>query len=220
MWLGPRIWCGVRERVGRVRRATIIMASASGTLAPAIARLVAAGEGAVREVIHRFNEIGLAAAWTFGGREGVPAGSALRVRSSSSRRPPRVPASWGARSPGGACASWPATWPQPGPDGAGRPGAGAADRARAPGLLPAHPDSPRGQVGAGPYRPCGGVPHRSCWCPAIRWRVPAPTRGCRRRAARTADSGRRRRDVPRPAVGEAAGRPTGGATSSPGPADA
>jgi len=37
------------------------MASASGTLAPAIARLVAAGEGAVREVIHRFNEIGLAA---------------------------------------------------------------------------------------------------------------------------------------------------------------
>jgi transposase len=60
MWLGPRIWCGVHERVGRVRRATIIMASASGTLAPAIARLVAAGEDAVREAIHRFNEIGLA----------------------------------------------------------------------------------------------------------------------------------------------------------------
>jgi transposase len=53
MWLGPRIWCGVHERVGRVRRATI-------TLAPAIARLVAAGEDAVREAIHRFNEIGLA----------------------------------------------------------------------------------------------------------------------------------------------------------------
>jgi hypothetical protein len=35
--------------------------SASGTLAPAIARLVAADEGAVREAIHRFNEIGLAA---------------------------------------------------------------------------------------------------------------------------------------------------------------
>jgi transposase len=45
----------------RVRRATIIMASASGTPVPAIARLVAADEGTIREVIHRFNEIGLAA---------------------------------------------------------------------------------------------------------------------------------------------------------------
>jgi transposase len=44
----------------RVRRATIIMASASGTPVPAIARLVAADEDTVREVIHRFNEIGLA----------------------------------------------------------------------------------------------------------------------------------------------------------------
>src|SRR6266567_9467075 len=84
---------------------------------------------------HRFSEIGLAAAGTFGGREAVPAGSALRMRSSSSRRPRRVPASWGARSPGGACASWPATWPQPGPDGADRPGAAAVDPARAPDLL-------------------------------------------------------------------------------------
>src|ERR687885_1871977 len=45
----------------RVRRALIIMASASGTPAPAIARLVAAHEDTVREVIHRFNEIGLRA---------------------------------------------------------------------------------------------------------------------------------------------------------------
>jgi len=45
----------------RVRRATIIMASASGTPVPAIARLVAADEDTVRDVIHRFNEIGLAA---------------------------------------------------------------------------------------------------------------------------------------------------------------
>src|SRR6266508_2513300 len=45
----------------RVRRATIIMASAGGTPVPAIARLVAADEDTVREVIHRFNEIGLAA---------------------------------------------------------------------------------------------------------------------------------------------------------------
>jgi transposase len=44
----------------RVRRAMVIMASASGTPVPAIARLVAADEDTVRDVIHRFNEIGLA----------------------------------------------------------------------------------------------------------------------------------------------------------------
>src|SRR3984957_5272157 len=45
----------------RVRRAMVIMAWASGTLVPAIARLVAADEGAVRDVIHLFNQKGLAA---------------------------------------------------------------------------------------------------------------------------------------------------------------
>ena len=45
----------------RVRRAVIIMASASGTLVPAIARLVAADEHTVRDVIHAFNAQGLAA---------------------------------------------------------------------------------------------------------------------------------------------------------------
>jgi transposase len=45
----------------RVRRALIVMASASGTPVPAIARLVAAQEDTVRGVIHRFNEIGLRA---------------------------------------------------------------------------------------------------------------------------------------------------------------
>src|SRR6266508_3124059 len=45
----------------RVRRALIIMASASGTPVQAIARLVAAHEDTVRDVIHRFNEIGLRA---------------------------------------------------------------------------------------------------------------------------------------------------------------
>ncbi|WP_096336002.1 helix-turn-helix domain-containing protein, partial [Pseudofrankia asymbiotica] len=43
----------------RFRRALIIMASASGNTVPAIARLVAADEDTVRQVIHRFNEIGL-----------------------------------------------------------------------------------------------------------------------------------------------------------------
>lgn len=45
----------------RVRRALIIMASASGTPVPAIARLVAAHEDTVRDVIHAFNDIGLRA---------------------------------------------------------------------------------------------------------------------------------------------------------------
>jgi transposase len=45
----------------RVRRAMIIMASASGTLVPAIARLVAADEDTVRDVIYLFNARGLAA---------------------------------------------------------------------------------------------------------------------------------------------------------------
>ncbi len=38
----------------RVRRALIVMASASGTTVPAIARLVAADEDTVRDVIHAF----------------------------------------------------------------------------------------------------------------------------------------------------------------------
>jgi transposase len=45
----------------RVRRAMIIMASASGTPVSAIARLVAADEDTVRYVIHLFNQKGLAA---------------------------------------------------------------------------------------------------------------------------------------------------------------
>jgi transposase len=45
----------------RVRRAMIIMASASGTPVTAIARLVAADEDTVRGVVHAFNAKGLAA---------------------------------------------------------------------------------------------------------------------------------------------------------------
>jgi hypothetical protein len=45
----------------RVRQALIIMASASGTPVPAIARLVAAHEDTVHDAIHRFNECGLRA---------------------------------------------------------------------------------------------------------------------------------------------------------------
>jgi transposase len=61
---GQRLTQLVRRGRGnpiRIRRATIIMASASGTPVSAIARLVAADEDTVRDVIHAFNEKGLAA---------------------------------------------------------------------------------------------------------------------------------------------------------------
>ena len=65
----------------RVRRAMIIMASASGTLVPAIARLVAADEDTVRDVIHLFNQKGLAALdprWA-GGRPRLISDEAIEV---------------------------------------------------------------------------------------------------------------------------------------------
>jgi transposase len=61
---GQRLTQIVRRGRGspiRVRRATIILASASGTPVSAIARLVAADEDTIRDVIHTFNTLGLAA---------------------------------------------------------------------------------------------------------------------------------------------------------------
>lgn len=45
----------------RYRRAMMLLASAGGNRVPVIAQLVQADEDTVRDVIHRFNEIGLAA---------------------------------------------------------------------------------------------------------------------------------------------------------------
>jgi transposase len=45
----------------RYRRAMVVLASAGGNSVPVIARLVAAEEDTVREVIHRFNELGMRA---------------------------------------------------------------------------------------------------------------------------------------------------------------
>lgn len=44
----------------RYRRAMMLLASAGGNRVPVIAQLVAADEDTVRDLIHRFNEIGLA----------------------------------------------------------------------------------------------------------------------------------------------------------------
>jgi transposase len=60
---GQRLQRIVRRGTGstvRLRRAMVILASAGGNTVPAIARLVQADEDSVREVIHRFNEMGLA----------------------------------------------------------------------------------------------------------------------------------------------------------------
>jgi transposase len=45
----------------RYRRAMVVLASAGGNSVPVIARLVAADEDTVREVIHRLNELGMRA---------------------------------------------------------------------------------------------------------------------------------------------------------------
>ncbi|MGA6165990.1 IS630 family transposase [Amycolatopsis magusensis] len=60
---GQRLQKIVRRGTGssiRLRRAMVIMPSASGNTVPAIARLVQGDEDAIRGVIHRFNEMGLA----------------------------------------------------------------------------------------------------------------------------------------------------------------
>ncbi|MEV4131430.1 IS630 family transposase [Dactylosporangium sp. NPDC049742] len=44
----------------RLRRAMVVLASAGGNSVPVIARLVQADEDSVRQVIHRFNELGMA----------------------------------------------------------------------------------------------------------------------------------------------------------------
>ncbi|MFI1700701.1 helix-turn-helix domain-containing protein [Streptomyces bobili] len=57
----------------RYRRAMMLLASAGGNGVPVIARLVQADEDTVRDVIHRFNEIGLACLPLMGGRPSSPA---------------------------------------------------------------------------------------------------------------------------------------------------
>jgi hypothetical protein len=95
----------------RVRRAMIIMASASGTLVPAIARLAAADEDTVRDVIHLFNAKGLAALDLC-----VPARTApLRAQPLSGSHSPPSPRMAGGPRPCGSATpgSWP--WPVPCP---------------------------------------------------------------------------------------------------------
>ncbi|PWU62386.1 IS630 family transposase [Micromonospora globispora] len=60
---GQRLQRLVRRGTGsvvRLRRAMVVLASAGGNSVPVIARLVQADEDSVRQVIHRFNEMGMA----------------------------------------------------------------------------------------------------------------------------------------------------------------
>jgi transposase len=77
----------------RVRRAMIIMASAAGTPVPAIARLVAADEDTVRDVIHAFNERGLAALdprWAGGRPRLISSEDIAFIVATATTRPARV----------------------------------------------------------------------------------------------------------------------------------
>ena len=82
----------------RVRRAMIIMASASGTLVPAIARLVAADEDTVRGCDPPVQPEGPGGAGP-SVAEAVPARSVTTIFRSSSRRPGPGQKSWASRSP-------------------------------------------------------------------------------------------------------------------------
>ena len=77
----------------RVRRAMIIMASAPGTLVPAIARPVAADVDTVRDVIHTFSAKGLAALdprWA-GGRPRLISDGDIEVIVTAARIRPEKP---------------------------------------------------------------------------------------------------------------------------------
>ena len=133
---------GKHESV-RVRRAMIIMASASGTLVPAIARLVAADEDTVRDVIHLFNQKGLAALdpqWA-GGCPRLISDEAIQVIvTAAMTRPEKLGQPF---TLGGACRSWTHISTPSGPAGADRAGAAAADPARPRDQFPADPDLER-----------------------------------------------------------------------------
>jgi hypothetical protein len=181
----------------RVRRAMIIMASASGTLVSAIARLVAASGDMARDVIDAFNQKGLAALgprWA-GGRPRLISDGDIEMIVAAGQDP--AGEAGACRSRTGACAGL-AGYLAPGPAGADRPGAVAADLAcprnqlpADPGLEePADPDQEAkldrieyvashypdrcfgsGRFGPLPIRPCHGpawVRPKNPWCAPVR----------------------------------------------------
>ena len=109
----------------RVRRATMILASASGTPVAAIARLVAADEDTVREVIHAFNAKGLAALdpqWAGGRPRLISDDDTGFIVTTATTRPGAL----GSRSRTGACANWSPTSPVTPIGGSSSAGSGCA----------------------------------------------------------------------------------------------
>src|SRR3954464_5364547 len=77
----------------RYRRALVVLASASGNTVPAIARLVAADEDTVREVIHWFNELGMGSLdprWAGGRPRRISAEDEEFLVATASSRPERL----------------------------------------------------------------------------------------------------------------------------------
>lgn len=88
----------------RYRRAMMVLASAGGNRVPVIAQLVQADEDTVRDVIHRFNEIGLACLdprWAGGRPRRLSPDEEDFVIQTATTRPP----SSASPSPAGPCAS-------------------------------------------------------------------------------------------------------------------
>jgi transposase len=81
------------KSVIRYRRAMVVLASAGGNSVPVIARLVAADEDTVREVIHRFNELGMGALdprWAGGRPRRISAEDEAFLVATASTRPGRL----------------------------------------------------------------------------------------------------------------------------------
>jgi transposase len=86
----------------------VILASAGGNSVPVIARLMQADEDSVRQVIHRFNEMGLGCLdpqWAGGRPRRISPDDEAFIVTTATTRPKR----WGSRSPAGVCASSPTT---------------------------------------------------------------------------------------------------------------
>ena len=121
------------------RRAMVVLASAGGNDVVAIARLVQASPDRVREMIHRFNDLGMRSLdpqWAGGRpRQITTTDRALIVKTAKTRRP-----NWVNRSRTGRCASSPTTSGPTGPPGDGRAGTVTADPDRRGDHVPADQD--------------------------------------------------------------------------------
>ena len=76
--------------VVRWRRASVVLASAGGNRVPVIAKLVATSEDRVREMIHRFNELGMASLdpqWAGGRPRRITTDDEAFIVATASRRP-------------------------------------------------------------------------------------------------------------------------------------